>query len=139
VTPRSATGIPNTGSAASFRSAEELPYRGTPFLIPVNAEAVISISGRAGNANTVQIYSYLDTAFNGLPGTMLIATLVAPDGTTYPVGTIPTMSSHGTVITATINLSRHPVNGVWKLRVTTSNGILGAKLADFRMYFDGDL
>jgi subtilisin-like proprotein convertase family protein len=52
----------------------------------------------------------------------LVVTLVAPDGSTYPLHNRTGGSAHDINQTYTVNLSSEPANGTWRLRVQDAAG-----------------
>jgi subtilisin-like proprotein convertase family protein len=52
----------------------------------------------------------------------LVVTLVAPDGSTYPLHTRAGGSTDNLDQTYTVDLSSEPANGTWKLRVQDAAG-----------------
>ncbi|WP_170288362.1 S8 family serine peptidase [Marilutibacter maris] len=79
-------------------------------------ESAISVSGRTGNgASSTPISVDIRHTFRG----DLKVELIAPNGTAYLLKNYNTYDSGDNVIgTVSRDLSSHPKNGVWKLRVT---------------------
>ncbi|WP_371575796.1 S8 family serine peptidase [Streptomyces sp. NBC_01314] len=89
----------------------------TAVAIPDNAAAIessISVTGRTGNApSTLQVGVDITHTYRG----DLVLTLVAPDGSTYPLKASSSDSADNLVTTYSVNASSEVANGTWKLRV----------------------
>lgn len=89
----------------------------TAVSIPDNGAAIessISVTGRTGNApSTLQVGVDITHTYRG----DLVLTLVAPDGSTYPLKASSSDSADNLVTTYTVNASSEVANGTWKLRV----------------------
>ncbi|MFM9594566.1 S8 family peptidase [Streptomyces scabiei] len=89
----------------------------TPLSIPDNGAAVessISVTGRTGNApSALQVGVDITHTYRG----DLVLTLVAPDGSTYPLKASSSDSADNLVTTYSVNASSEVANGTWKLRV----------------------
>jgi subtilisin-like proprotein convertase family protein len=89
---------------------------GTDVQIPdlATVESPISISGCAGNASaTATVEAHIVHTYIG----DLIVTLIAPDGSTYPLHNRAGGSADNIDQTYTVNLSSEPANGTWRLHV----------------------
>ncbi|WP_368565581.1 hypothetical protein [Pseudoxanthomonas sp. UTMC 1351] len=132
VTPKSSTGVPNTGSLVRFTSSEEIPYR-NPEGIGNHGELHITIAGRGGNApSNLRVYSYV--ASSSTSSAEAQVHLIGPSGRSYPAGSVRMNSPHGTHISRNIDVSSEPASGTWKLKLTDA---FNFRIADFRLYFDG--
>ena len=77
-------------------------------------ESPITLSGCAGNASTTAtVEAHILHTYIG----DLIITLVAPDGSSYPVHNRVGGSTDNIDQTYTVDLSSEPANGTWKLRI----------------------
>ncbi|WP_419184113.1 S8 family peptidase [Streptomyces caniscabiei] len=89
----------------------------TAVSIPDNGAAIessISVTGRTGNApSTLQVGVDITHTYRG----DLVLTLVAPDGSTYPLKASSSDSADNLVTTYSVNASSEVANGTWKLRV----------------------
>ena len=82
-------------------------------------ESPITLAGCAGNASaTATVEVHIVHTYIG----DLIVTLVAPDGSTYPLHNRAGGSTDNIDQTYTTNLSSEPANGTWKLRVQDAAG-----------------
>ena len=82
-------------------------------------ESPISLAGCAGNASaTATVEVHIVHTYIG----DLIVTLIAPDGSTYPLHNRAGGSTDNIDQTYTVNLSSEPANGTWKLRVQDAAG-----------------
>ncbi|WP_179202036.1 S8 family serine peptidase, partial [Streptomyces caniscabiei] len=88
----------------------------TAVSIPDNGAAIessISVTGRTGNApSTLQVGVDITHTYRG----DLVLTLVAPDGSTYPLKASSSDSADNLVTTYSVNASSEVANGTWKLR-----------------------
>lgn len=103
------TGGGTTGTVFSSSTAVSIPDNGSA------VESSIAVSGRTGNApSALQVGVDITHTYRG----DLVVTLVAPDGTTYPLKASSTSDSADNVNTTyTVNASSETANGTWKLRV----------------------
>ncbi|MFD9255492.1 S8 family peptidase [Streptomyces bottropensis] len=89
----------------------------TAVSIPDNGAAIessIAVTGRTGNApSTLQVGVDITHTYRG----DLVLTLVAPDGSTYPLKASSSDSADNLVTTYSVNASSEVANGTWKLRV----------------------
>ena len=77
-------------------------------------ESPITISDCPGNASaTATVEVHIAHTYIG----DLIVTLIAPDGSTYPLHNRAGGSTDNLDHTYTVNLSSEPRNGTWRLRV----------------------
>jgi len=77
-------------------------------------ESPITLSGCAGNASTTAtVEAHILHTYIG----DLIVTLVAPDGSAYPLHNRAGGSTDNIDQTYTVDLSSEPANGTWKLRI----------------------
>ncbi|MDX3751660.1 S8 family peptidase [Streptomyces sp. AK08-02] len=103
------TGGGTTGTVFSSGTAVSIPDNGAA------VESSIAVSGRTGNApSALQVGVDITHTYRG----DLVITLVAPDGTTYPLKASSTSDSADNVNTTyTVDASSETANGTWKLRV----------------------
>ncbi|MDX2546627.1 S8 family peptidase [Streptomyces sp. WI04-05B] len=103
------TGGGTTGTVFSSGTAVSIPDNGAA------VESSIAVSGRTGNAPlALQVGVDITHTYRG----DLVITLVAPDGTTYPLKASSTSDSADNVNTTyTVDASSETANGTWKLRV----------------------
>jgi aminopeptidase S len=77
-------------------------------------ESPITIAGCTGNASTTAtVEVHLQHTYIG----DLVVTLIAPDGSTYPLHNRAGGGTDNLDHTYTLNLSSEPANGTWRLRV----------------------
>ena len=82
-------------------------------------DSPITIAGCAGTASaTAAVEVHIAHTYIG----DLIVTLIAPDGTTYPLHNRAGGSTEDIHQTYTTHLSSEPDNGTWKLRVQDAAG-----------------
>ena len=82
-------------------------------------ESPITIAGCAGNASaTATVEVHIVHTYIG----DLIVSLIAPDGSTYPLHNRTGGSTDDIHQTYTTNLSPEPADGTWKLRVQDAAG-----------------
>jgi subtilisin-like proprotein convertase family protein len=94
---------------------------GTDVSIPdlTTVESPITVSGCSRNASTAAAVDvHIIHTWRG----DLIVTLVAPDGSTYPLHSRTGGSADNIDQSYTVNLSSEPANGTWKLRVQDAAG-----------------
>ncbi|MGY1496594.1 S8 family peptidase [Streptomyces sp. QTS52] len=105
----SGTGGGTTGTVFSSSTAVSVPDNGSA------VESSIAVTGRTGNApSALQVGVDITHTYRG----DLVITLVAPDGTTYPLKASSTSDSADNVNTTyTVDASSETANGTWKLRV----------------------
>ncbi|NEA67912.1 S8 family serine peptidase [Streptomyces sp. SID12488] len=105
----SGTGGGTTGTVFSSSTAVSVPDNGAA------VESSIAVTGRTGNApSALQVGVDITHTYRG----DLVITLVAPDGTTYPLKASSTSDSADNVNTTyTVDASSETANGTWKLRV----------------------
>ncbi|MEU6225411.1 S8 family serine peptidase [Streptomyces sp. NPDC047042] len=98
-----------TGTVFSSSTAVSIPDNGSA------VESSIAVTGRTGNApSALQVGVDITHTYRG----DLVITLVAPDGSTYPLKASSTSDSADNVNTTyTVNASSEVANGTWKLRV----------------------
>ncbi|NEC90046.1 S8 family serine peptidase [Streptomyces sp. SID12501] len=98
-----------TGTVFSSSTAVSVPDNGSA------VESSIAVTGRTGNApSALQVGVDITHTYRG----DLVITLVAPDGTTYPLKASSTSDSADNVNTTyTVDASSETANGTWKLRV----------------------
>ncbi|WP_405823424.1 S8 family serine peptidase [Streptomyces sp. NBC_01390] len=103
------TGGGTTGTVFSSSTAVSIPDNGAA------VESSIAVTGRTGNApSALQVGVDITHTYRG----DLVITLVAPDGTTYPLKASSTSDSADNVNTTyTVDASSETANGTWKLRV----------------------
>ncbi|MDX3451064.1 S8 family serine peptidase [Streptomyces sp. ME02-8801-2C] len=103
------TGGGTTGTVFSSSTAVSIPDNGSA------VESSIAVTGRTGNApSALQVGVDITHTYRG----DLVITLVAPDGSTYPLKASSTSDSADNVNTTyTVNASSEVANGTWKLRV----------------------
>ena len=103
--PHAAT--PDRGCAATNNTDVQIPDLST-------VESPITIAGCPGNASaTATVEVHIVHTYIG----DLIVTLIAPDGSTYPLHNRAGGSTDNIDQTYTTNLTSEPANGTWKLRV----------------------
>lgn len=112
------TPTPTATATATATAASCTATNGTDVSIPDAGSAVtsaVTISGCARSASsTSTVYVNIVHSFRG----DLVVTLVAPDGSTYPLKSSSSSDSAANVITTyTVNLSSETANGTWTLRV----------------------
>ncbi|WP_329269552.1 S8 family peptidase [Streptomyces sp. NBC_01451] len=105
----SGTGGGTTGTVFSSTTAVSVSDNGAA------VESSIAVTGRTGNApSALQVGVDITHTYRG----DLVITLVAPDGTTYPLKASSTSDSADNVNTTyTVDASSETANGTWKLRV----------------------
>ncbi|MGJ5734645.1 S8 family peptidase [Streptomyces caniscabiei] len=107
----------------------------TAVSIPDNGAAIessISVTGRTGNApSTLQVGVDITHTYRG----DLVLTLVAPDGSTYPLKASSSDSADNLVTTYTVNASSEVANGTWKLRVQDVAAADTGRLNNWKLTF----
>lgn len=107
----------STGGGTGGGTTGAVFSSGTALSIPDNGSAVessIAVSGRTGNApSALQVGVDITHTYRG----DLVVTLVAPDGTTYPLKASDSDSADNVTTTYTVDASSETANGTWKLRV----------------------
>ncbi|KOV79448.1 protease [Streptomyces sp. NRRL WC-3618] len=103
------TGGGTTGTVFSSSTGVSIPDNGSA------VESSIAVSGRTGNApSALKVGVDITHTYRG----DLVITLVAPDGTTYPLKASSSSDSAADVnTTSTVDASSEAANGTWKLRV----------------------
>ncbi|ELP63723.1 S8 family peptidase [Streptomyces turgidiscabies] len=103
------TGGGTTGTVFSSSTAVSIPDNSSAI------ESSIAVTGRTGNApSALQVGVDITHTYRG----DLVITLVAPDGSTYPLKASSTSDSADNVNTTyTVDASSETANGTWKLRV----------------------
>ena len=103
------TGGGTTGTVFSSSTGVSIPDNGSA------VESSIAVSGRTGNApSALKVGVDITHTYRG----DLVITLVAPDGTTYPLKASSSSDAAADVNTTyTVDASSEAANGTWKLRV----------------------
>ncbi|MDX3644157.1 S8 family serine peptidase [Streptomyces sp. MB09-02B] len=107
----------------------------TAVSIPDNGAAIessISVTGRTGNApSALQVGVDITHTYRG----DLVLTLVAPDGSTYPLKASSSDSADNLVTTYSVNASSEVANGTWKLRVQDVAAADTGRLNNWKLTF----
>ncbi|WP_406199728.1 S8 family peptidase [Streptomyces europaeiscabiei] len=125
-TVQAVTGGSTGGTTFTNTTAVSIPDNGAAI------ESSIPVTGLTGNApSTLQVGVDITHTYRG----DLVLTLVAPDGSTYPLKASSSDSADNLVTTYSVNASSEVANGTWKLRVQDVAAADTGRLNNWKLTF----